>query len=193
MKNKDNYIWIDLDTIIAYNISYLNEVDNFFIIHGGNCSGKNMWITDNDFYVKEKDHIQGAVWKINIKLYKIFMDLVDELKSKNINLCYDLQSLFAYYFFKKLNNNITENGINVLGLNYIPNCISGLGIWSNDPNRNRHTNKDGLDNLKWNNNILTTNYYPGCEIHFVMFTFDSLFLSGIIETAKFKEIFFYLE
>lgn len=187
-----DYIWIDLDTIISYDISYLNEVDNFFVVHGGN-SERNHWITENDFYVKDRYYIQGAVWKINIRLYKIFMELLKELKSKNLKLCYDLQSLFAYYIYKTINQNVNENGINVLGLNYKPNTINGLGIWSNKSYISEHSNITAFNNLNWHNNILTTNYYPGYEIHFVMFTFDSLFLSGIIDSNKFKEIFFYLQ
>ena len=36
----EDYIWTDLDLIITYDISYIENIDNFFVEHGGNCSNQ---------------------------------------------------------------------------------------------------------------------------------------------------------
>lgn len=182
----ENYIWIDLDTIVMSNISYLNEIDNFFIEHGGNCT-KGQTIISNYFDIPLNKSIQGAIWKINIDLYFKLMSLLNELNSLNLKVEYDIQGLVAYYIFHKLNGNIDDNNIYILGNNYKKNTINGLGIWSNDPNRNRHVNLEGLTNLYIENNIMKTRYYPNMEIHFVMFTFDSL--KEVSNTDEFKKLF----
>ncbi len=187
-----DYIWIDLDTIITNNLSYLHNLDNLFVIHGGNCLYKSHCVVKDTLYIPENQYIQGAVWKINIKIYNDIMKLSEELKQKNLKPEYDLQSLFAYYFNITLNNDLDSNGINVLGLNYLPNNLSGLGIWDNNIYTSKHTNIEGIKNLYYESDILKTKYYPDKEIHFVMFTFNSLFESNIINSQEFRNIFYFL-
>ena len=60
-------------TIITYDISYLSEVDNFFVVHGGNCIHKTHWIVEDHFSVPENKHIQGAIFKLNLKLMALII------------------------------------------------------------------------------------------------------------------------
>ena len=187
-----DYTWIDLDTIITWDISYLSQVDNFFVVHGGNCIHKTHWIVHDHFSVPENAHIQGAIFKLNLNLYNNLMALVNELKLKKLRLCYDLQSLFAYYFYVKLDNKLTENGINVYGLNYQTNTLNGLGVWCESEHVSMHAHIGGLDNFYLDNGVLKTKYYPDKEIHILMFTFFSMHDTNIINTDKFKQTFSYL-
>jgi hypothetical protein len=186
----DNYIWIDLDTIITYDISYLEHIDNFFIEHGGNCVGLKHEIIKNNFYVPVNKYIQGALWKININLYHLLINLYNELCNKNLRIEYDTQGLFSYYIYHTLNGELDKNNINIYGVNFKNNTINGLGIWSNDENKNKHPNVNSLENMYYENNILKTKYYPDKEIHFFMLTFYTL--NKIKHSSQFKKLFGHL-
>ena len=187
---KEDYIWTDLDLLITHDISYLENIDNFFIEHGGNCNSIQHPIIYDCFYVPENKYIQGAFWKININLYNKLMDELNILNSKNLTLVYDTQSLFAYYLYHTLNGNFEINNINVSGNNYKPETINGLGIWSDDINKSKHTNIEGLNSLYKENNIIRTKYYPDKEIHIIMFTFYTYFNDG--NDNILKELFDFL-
>jgi hypothetical protein len=187
-ETNENYIWIDLDTIITYDISYLENIDNFFIEHGGNCDIQNHPIIINHFYLNVNRSIQGAVWKININLYNKLIDFFNDTQSKNLKIEYDIQGLFSYYLYYILNGQI--DNINIYGLNFYQNTINGLGIWSNNPILNKHCDIEGLDNMYYENNILKTKYYPDKEIHFAMFTFYTL--NEFKNSDKFKKLFGHL-
>ncbi len=101
--------------------------------------------------------------------------------------------MFAYYFYKVLNGKISENNINVIGLNYKSNLINGLGIWSNDIYNSKHVNIDALNNLYFDNHILKTNYYPEKEIHIITLTFCSFTLNNFKENINFKNLLFFLK
>jgi hypothetical protein len=185
-ETNENYIWIDLDTIVTYDISFLENTDHFFIEHGGNCNTQSH--VSSNCIVNSNIQIQGAVWKININLYNELMNTFNYAESQNIKFYYDLQSLFGYYLYYTLNGNI--DNFNIYGSNFYKNTINGLGIWSNDPNIIKHANIEGLNNLYYENNVLKTNYYPDKEIHFVMFTFYTL--NEFKNSHEFKKLFGYL-
>jgi hypothetical protein len=187
-ETNEDYIWIDLDTIVTHDISYLENVDNFFIEHGGNCDIQRFPIISNNFYVKINRSIQGAVWKININLYNELMNTFNETQSKNLKIEYDIQGLVAYHLYHKLNGQI--DNINVYGLNFYPNTINGLGVWSNDPLQEKHPDIESLNNMYYENNILKTKYYPDKEIHFVMFTYFTL--NKHKNSDEFKKLFGHL-
>jgi hypothetical protein len=187
-ETNEDYIWIDLDTIVTYDISYLEKSDHFFIEHGGNCDTQSEKIINNHFYLNVNRSIQGAIWKININLYYELMDLFNETQIKNLKFEYDIQGLITYYLYYKLNGQI--DNINIFGLNFYSNTINGLGIWCNDPTQNKHSNIEGLNNMYYENNILKTNYYPDKELHFAMFTFYTL--NELKKTDKFKNLFGHL-
>jgi len=186
----ENYIWIDLDTVIVSDISYLENLDNFFIEHGGNTN-EPFPIVHNHFDLDINRTIQGSTWKLNIQLYHSFMETLEELNKQNLRICYDFQGLVAYHLYKKLNGQINEQNINVLGLNCHVNTINGLSIWTDFiTNTNVHCNIIGLQNLYYENEVLKSNYHPNKEIHFLTCTFYSL--NEIKHTELFKELFKHL-
>ena len=66
--NRD-FCWIDLDTIICQDISYINDLSNVFIENGGTCLNKNVLFSNNSsITVPGNRYIQGNFWKININL-----------------------------------------------------------------------------------------------------------------------------
>ncbi len=186
----ENYIWIDLDTPVMSDISYLENVDNFFIEVGGDIKGEKSPIIHDYFYIDRSRSICGCAWKLNINLYNSLMETLNELNKQNLKIAYDFQGLATYYLYSKLNGQLNENGINVLGLNYKMNTMNGLAIWSDDNDQNYYCNIDGLNKLYFDNNTLKTRIYPGKEIHFVGFTFITL--NENKNSEIFKELFNHL-
>lgn len=181
--NKD-FCWIDLDTIICQDISYINDLSNVFIENGGTCLTKNIMFSNNSsITVPRNRYIQGNFWKLNIKLYNNLMKTLDSLINKKLILKYDLQDLFNYYIY--IENNGENKDINILGNNVKNDSINGLGVWS--INGNTHATQSGLDNLYLNNNMLKSKYYPGKSIHILSFTFFTL--NKLYNSKKFKKLF----
>lgn len=69
LKQYDSVLWIDLDTIVCKDISYINNLDNFFI---KNNSGDQIQYINNQYSVKNKDWMMGHVWKVNQKTINSF-------------------------------------------------------------------------------------------------------------------------
>lgn len=180
-----DYIWVDLDTIIAFDISYINELTNIFIPNGGTCENNNKIFinTGNNYVIPRKNNLQGNFWKINIDIYNDLMDTFKEIKEKGYILQYDAQSLFNYHIYFK--NKMCINNFNILGLNYKKEIISGLTMWSKEGNT--HATINGLLNLYVKDSILKSIFYPEKEIHIVSFTFFTL--NQIINSDLFKEKF----
>ena len=56
---KKDYIWIDLDTIICYDITYINDLSNVFIENGGISEKDNIIFSNNKSYnVPRNKYIQ---------------------------------------------------------------------------------------------------------------------------------------
>lgn len=183
--NKD-FCWIDLDTIICQDISYINDLSNVFIENGGNCLNKNLLFSNNtSITIPRNRYIQGNFWKINIILYNNLMDTLDKLIKQNLKLRYDLQDLFSYYIY--IENNGDYKDINILGNNIKPKSINGLSIWSREGNT--HATESGLNNLYLENNMLKSKFYPDKSIHILSFTFNTL--KKLNNSEKFKKIFIY--
>ena len=183
--NRD-FCWIDLDTIICQDISYINDLSNVFIENGGTYSGKNLLFSNNSsITVPRNRYIQGNFWKLNIKLYNNLMNTLVSLINKNLKLRYDLQDLFSYYIY--IENNGENKDINILGNNIKNDIINGLAIWS--INGNTHATQSGIDNLYLDNNMLKSKFYPDKSIHILSFTFDSL--KKLYNSEKFKQLFIY--
>ena len=176
-----DYIWIDLDTIITYDISYINSISNCFIENGGTCINNNK-LFSNIIVVPRNRYIHGNFWKLNIKLYDEFMECFKELTGRGLILRYDLQDLFSYYIYIKQEGN--TNGIFILGNTYLQNSLNGLAIW--DIRGNTHATEDGLKNLIFENGLLKSKLYSEKEIHIVSFTFSSL--NKLWNTDTFKNI-----
>ena len=183
--NRD-FCWIDLDTIICQDISYINDLSNVFIENGGTCLTKNLLFQNNkSIAVPRNRYIQGNFWKLNIKLYNNLMNTLVSLINKNLKLRYDLQDLFSYYIY--IENNGENKDINILGNNIKNDIINGLAIWS--INGNTHATQSGIDNLYLDNNMLKSKFYPDKSIHILSFTFDSL--NKLYNSEKFKQLFIY--
>ena len=171
---KKNYIWIDLDTIICYNINYINDLSNVFIENGGDCINKNILFTNNNSIVVPRNrYIQGNFWKLDIELYYKLIETLDDLNKQNLKLRYDLQDLFTYYIYIKEHNNKNIN-VNILGNTIKNNTINGLCVWSTIGNT--HTTESGLNNLYIENCTMKSKFYPNKEIHILSFTFNTYIL-----------------
>jgi hypothetical protein len=179
-----DFMWIDLDTYIYYDISYINDVSNIFLEYGGEY--KRLEKITSNFSLEYHKNIQGNLWKINIDLYNKLIELSDSLISRNIHLEFDTQSLFSYYIYVTLNGDICKNNINILGNNYKNNTINGLSIWC-EKNNAMHANLYGLNNLYIEDNVLKSKYHNDKEIHIVSFTFYTL--NFIKNNVYFKKIF----
>jgi|TARA_B100000795_G_scaffold270068_1_gene262444 hypothetical protein len=168
---KRDFIWIDLDTIVTYDISYLNMLTNVFIETGGECQERWELFHNSTISVPTHKYVQGNFWKLNIAMYNVLMQTLRELINKNLKMRFDLQDLFNYYIFIQDNGELKN--INILGNNIRKNTINGLGIWSENRTVLLHANVNGLNNLYYDNKQLKTRFYNK-EIHLVSFTFDTL-------------------
>ena len=176
-------VWVDLDTFIADDISYIKNVTNCFVEIGGNCDTPNLLFSNNkEITVPRKRYIQGNFWKLNIDLYHQLLDSLQDILKRNLIPRYDLQDLFAYHFYIK--DMIETSDINILGLNFKEHTINGLAVWAEAGNT--HATGEGLVNLHRKNNFLESTYYPGKRIHILSFTFDSL--KRIWDSSEFNEI-----
>ena len=181
---KENYTWVDLDTIITYDITYINDFDNCFIENGGDCITDNPLFSNNaSICIKRNKYIQGNFWKINIELYNDLIKTFNELTNKGLKLRYDLQDLFGYYIYIK--NKGELKNINIIGSNIQETSINGLCIWSK--NGNTHATIDGLKQLYYDDKILRSRIYPNKEIHILSFTFDTL--KTLWNTEEFNMLF----
>ena len=187
--NKD-FCWIDLDTIICRDISYINDLSNVFLEIGGDLSNnKILFSNDKTITVPRKNYIQGNFWKININLYNNLMITLDELKKKNLKLRLDLQDLFNYFIYIKNNGEYNKFNINILGNNIMKDSINGIALWCRHKPNNR-ARWSGLKNLYLENNVLKTKLYPDKNIHILSFTFPSLVKLYDNSPKKFKQLGF---
>lgn len=168
---KTDYTWIDLDSVIASDISYINQLSNCFVDNGGNCTNKNVLFKNHgDITIPRNRYIQGNFWKLNPALYEKMMITFRELTAQGRVFRYDLQDLFNYYIYVKCKGDLSK--FNVLGHNVRQDSIYGLCVWSKDGNT--HATIDGLQNLYYENHILKTKHFREKGIHLVSFTFDTI-------------------
>mgnify|MGYP001402322326 CR=1 FL=1 len=184
-KYQINFLWIDLDTIVTSNIEYINDVKSYFVENGGISTYPNDLFTNKKLCVPRNRYIQGNIWKLNIDLYNDLITSFKEILNNKFHLRYDGQDLFNYHIYYKLHGKLDENNIYIAGLNYKPETINGLSIWSLEGNT--HATHNGLNNMYYHNNKLKSKFYPDKEIHFVSFTFSTL--NKLINVNKFKELF----
>ena len=176
-------IWIDLDTVITGDISYLKNIDNCFIENGGNCETPNpLFNNNNSITVPRKSYIQGNFWKINKKLQSECIECAKQLMSKKMTPRYDLQDIYSYLYV--YNKNEKGNSVNILGNNYKTQTINGLAVWSE--HGHSHANKEGLQNLFQENGKLYSKFYPNKNIDILSLTFNTL--KKIWDLDKFKQI-----
>lgn len=162
-----DFLWLDLDTYVAHDISYINDLPSCFIEHGGMVDKPwKLFLNSEKYDVPTNRYIQGNVWKLNEQLYDSLGHTLKKIKSKDLLPCYDLQDLFNYYFFYELNGNLSS--INILGFNSKVETINGLGIW--DKERSVGPRAWSVAELFHDNNEnLRTKLFPDKVIHFVSF------------------------
>lgn len=215
------FTWIDLDTIVLADLSYLTAVDNYFVIHGGGserthevlCRGGGggggggvIWA------IPERMYIQGSFWKLNLSLYHEVLRLDSLFRENGVRLKYDVQSIFSVMargggggdygpcpFYDGPSRAITGSML-VIGENIKVCVMNGLGVWDNKDSLGNHVNTDSLTNFRWSDSgsgsgsgsIFRTSMYPDKEIHILSLTFDSFFMSNVCGSSDFARLFPFL-
>ena len=161
------FTWIDLDTIVLADMSYLNGVDNYFIMHGGAVSDRMHDVLVGGgagggggggviWAIPERTYIQGSFWKLNLSLYHEVLRLDSLFRENGVRLKYDLQSIFAVMawggglcpFYDGVSRAMT-NSMLVIGENFMPGVMNGLGVWDTMDGVGNHVNMSSLALMKW--------------------------------------------
>jgi hypothetical protein len=178
------FTWIDLDTVVVADLSYLGLVDNYFVMHGGRGGegggggdgGERMHevlLNADDsvrWSIPERLYIQGSFWKLNLSLYHEVLRLDLMFRENGVKLKYDLQSIFAvmaggpspYDGLSELTTVVlavpAEVGVgvwgvcppmNIIGYNFRPDVMNGLGVWDTKDSVGNHVNTDSLVEMRW--------------------------------------------
>ena len=163
------FTWIDLDTIVLADLSYLAAVDNYFVIHGGGSErthevlcrgggggGGGIWA------IPERMYIQGSFWKLNLSLYHEILRLDLLFRENGVALKYDLQSIFAVMawggggggggglapYYDGVSR-AEDGSMIVIGYNYRPDVMNGLGVWDTKDGAGNHVNTSSLAEMRW--------------------------------------------
>ena len=203
------FTWIDLDTIVLADMSYLNGVDNYFVMHGGAVSdrmhdvlvgggGRVIWA------IPERMYIQGSFWKLNLSLYHEVLRLDSMFREIGVRGKYDLQSIFAVMawggglcpHYDGVSRVVT-NSMLIIGENFMPGVMNGLCVWDTKNGVGNHVNMESLENFRWGGanggmGIFRTSMYPDKEVHILSLTFDSFFMSNVCGSSDFARLFPFL-
>ena len=173
------FTWIDLDTIVVADLSYLGLVDNYFIFHGGGGSGLRsdrrhdvilgggggggggvLWS------VPERMYIHGSFWKLNLSLYHEILRLDALFRENGARLKYDVQSIFSVMawgggegsgdnrcpFYDGVSR-ADSGSMRVIGYNYRPDVMNGLCVWDTKNGVGNHVNMEALANMRWGGSV----------------------------------------
>lgn len=226
------FTWIDLDTIVLADLSYLADVDNYFVIHGGRserthevlCRGGGGGVI---WAVPERMYIQGSFWKLNLSLYHEILRLDLLFRENGVVLKYDLQSIFAVMawgggggrdgglppYYDGVSR-AEDGSMLVIGYNYRPDVMNGLGVWDTKDGTGNHVNTSSLAEMRWGGTVgydgavdidrrlkLTVDCSRGSgaalartskEVHILSLTFDSFFMSNVCGSSDFARLFPFL-
>jgi hypothetical protein len=157
------FTWIDLDTIVVADLSYLREVDNYFIIHGGVSERTHDVLLgpggDVIWSVPERMYIHGSFWKLNLSLYHEILRLDLMFRENGVRLKYDIQSIFSVMAWGGGGGGnrcpFYDGGgsMLVIGYNYRPDVMNGLGVWDTKNGVGNHVNMEALANMKWGGSV----------------------------------------
>lgn len=155
------FTWIDLDTIVLADMSYLRLVDNYFVMHGGAVSDRMHDVLVGDggrviWSIPERMYIQGSFWKLNLSLYHEVLRLDSMFREIGVRGKYDLQSIFAVMawgggvcpYYDGVSRAMT-NSMMVIGENFMPGVMNGLGVWDTKNGVGNHVNMESLENFRW--------------------------------------------
>ncbi len=213
------FTWIDLDTIVLADLSYLRLVDNYFVMHGGAVSDRMHDVLVGDggrviWSIPERMYIQGSFWKLNLSLYHEVLRLDSMFREIGVRGKYDLQSIFAVMawgggvcpYYDGVSRAVT-NSMMVIGENFMPGVMNGLGVWDTKNGVGNHVNMESLENFRWGGErtivsegrggaterlTFRTSMYPDKEIHILSLTFDSFFMSNVCGSSDFARLFPFL-
>tara|TARA_R110000765_G_scaffold217304_1_gene321933 strand:+ start:138 stop:968 length:831 start_codon:yes stop_codon:yes gene_type:complete len=175
----NDYAWVDLDTIFCADVSYLNDLDNYFIVTGGSIEKPHIIFNNDDsFTVPYKNYIQGNFWKLNKQLYAKMMDIFNLLKHRGLQLQYDGQSLFNYCY------HYLNYDLNLLGGNVYKDTIYGLGLWTMPQERTVSNAK--IYDLIFNEGVMYFKDLPHNPLHIWSFTSHSY--SSLSNTKAFNKL-----
>ena len=175
----NDYAWVDLDTIFCADVSYLNNLDNYFIVTGGSIEKPHIIFNNDDSYtVSYKHYIQGNFWKLNKQLYVKMMDIFNLLKHRGLQLQFDGQSLFNYCY------HYLNYDLNLLGGNVYEDNIYGLGLWT-IPQEITVSNAKIYD-LIFNQGVMYFKDLPHNPLHIWSFTSHSY--SSLSNTKAFNKL-----
>jgi hypothetical protein len=185
--------------------------------------------------IPETKYIQGSFWKLNLSLYHEVLRLDSLFRENGVRGKYDLQSIFAVMAWGEAGAGAgaggrlapyydgpsrVENGsMLVIGENFMPWVMNGLGVWDTKNGVGDHVNMESLENFWWGASAsqrrdegavdidrrlkltdtcswacadLRTSVYPDKEIHILSLTFDSFFASNISGSDDFARLFPFL-
>ena len=224
------FTWIDLDTIILADMSYLNGVDNYFVMHGGAVSDRmhDVLVYDGGgsgggggggggrviWSIPERTYIQGSFWKLNLSLYHEVLRLDSMFREIGVRGKYDLQSIFAVMawggglcpHYDGVSRAVT-NSMMIIGENFMPGVMNGLGVWDTKNGVGNHVNMESLVEMRWEGErtivsegredaterlSFRTSMYPDKEVHILSLTFDSFFMSNVCGSSDFARLFPFL-
>jgi hypothetical protein len=98
----------------------------------------------------------------------------------------------------------------VIGENFMPGVMNGLGVWDTKNGVGNHVNMESLENFRWGGSVggpspdddggggaterlsFRTSMYPDKEIHILSLTFDSFFMSNVCGSSDFARLFPFL-
>jgi hypothetical protein len=184
---KEDYTWIDLDTVVVSDIRYINNLSNVFIENGKIPLSKSdefchLFSNTNECKILIDRYIQGNLWKINIDLYNKLTTIFEQIKMNGLILRYDFQDLLNFYI-----NIIGNNEINIIGKNILKDVNNGLSIWSRT--KLEHGNIEGLSSIYFDNEVCKT-LNNDKIIHIISFTFYTL--NKLYNTSQFNNLFGHL-
>jgi hypothetical protein len=182
--NGECFTWIDLDTVVVADLSYLGLVDNYFIFHGGGGGGgsggsggvermHDVLVGPDGgviWSIPERLYIHGSFWKLNLSLYHEVLRLDSVFRENGVKLKYDVQSIFAVMarggggdgdgdgggygrcpFYDGPSRASSDGGgsMLVIGDNFMPYVMNGLGVWDTKDSIGNHVNTDSLVEMRW--------------------------------------------
>ena len=198
---------------------------------GGGGGGGVLWS------VPERMYIHGSFWKLNLSLYHEILRLDALFRENGARLKYDVQSIFSVMawggggggegcddnrcpFYGGVSR-ADSGSMRVIGYNYRPDVMNGLGVWDTKNGVGNHVNMESLANFWWGGSvplrrdpvdidrwlkltadggggggggmgIFRTLIYPDKDIHILSLTFDSFFMSNVLESSEFAKLFPFL-
>jgi hypothetical protein len=97
----------------------------------------------------------------------------------------------------------------IIGENFMPGVMNGLGVWDTKNGVGNHVNMESLVEMRWEGGsagvpppheggggggmgIFRTSMYPDKEVHILSLTFDSFFMSNVCGSSDFARLFPFL-